>query len=629
MKRLFLLSLFINIHFALFGQPSTEWAQFAETTLSTNAYGTFNTTDNSGNTYNVGYYGTSSGETFVAGSESISAEEGIGYDGFIIKYDTDGVVLWMESLGGKDSHDYIRSIKTDGSGNIYLVGYYEDSANFDGANTITTSGQQDTFIVKYNSSGVFQWVKEIKGTSSIKGESVTIDTSGNIVVTGSYAAGTISCEGLSISGSTQSLFVAKFDSDGTATWIGSIEYYATIGAKSLSTDSNDNIYITGSINTSQSKIKTATDGVSNDYSDTNITLTDFTSGSSDIFITKFNYDGELQWFKSTTNTGTASGNGIIVDSNDNFYITGYYNGTINTVNTSNDNDAFIAKYNSAGTLIWLESYGGSGDQSGVATVVDQLDDVYLTTDNTIVKLDSDGNQEWTRSSSSPTGTLETQSISINSGGDIIISGQFKEDADFNGTSIDAERSAWSIFTTKFSNSDDLPIELLSFTGSLENNQVLFTWETASEINNDFFTLERSKDGKNWQIIETIKGAGNSSTTLKYTTVDTTPFSKKSYYRLKQTDFDRQYTYSNSISIQKESTNEFILSYYPNPSRNTLTIEHNASQDINYQIINALGQIELRGTLLQQNDVINLSNLKSGLHYLKTYKKTVKIIVAKD
>lgn len=94
----------------------------------------------------------------------------------------------------------------------------------------------------------------------------------------------------------------------------------------------------------------------------------------------------------------------------------------------------------------------------------------------------------------------------------------------------------------------LPIELISFDASLNNNNVDLYWATASEYNNDFFTIERSTDGLNWEHVTIVSGAGNSTQRLDYYIQDSRPLSGISYYRLKQTDFDGAFEYSNIVSV---------------------------------------------------------------------------------
>lgn len=111
----------------------------------------------------------------------------------------------------------------------------------------------------------------------------------------------------------------------------------------------------------------------------------------------------------------------------------------------------------------------------------------------------------------------------------------------------------------------LPIKLLYFKANTELNNINISWQTATEINNDYFTLEKSEDGINFYPLSIIKGAGNSNEILNYNYIDFHP-NDINYYRLKQTDFDGKYTYSNIIFVSKkqnENTNYHI--YYSNIS----------------------------------------------------------------
>lgn len=93
----------------------------------------------------------------------------------------------------------------------------------------------------------------------------------------------------------------------------------------------------------------------------------------------------------------------------------------------------------------------------------------------------------------------------------------------------------------------LPVELAKFWGEYDDGNVL-RWVTASEVNNDYFNVERSFDGVNWEIVGTVDGAGNSSEAIDYEYVDRNPNPQISYYRLVQVDYDRQYKYSDVVSI---------------------------------------------------------------------------------
>ena len=174
----------------------------------------------------------------------------------------------------------------------------------------------------------------------------------------------------------------------------------------------------------------------------------------------------------------------------------------------------------------------------------------------------------------------------------------------------------------------LPVTLLYFNIRKETNQkVSCEWSTVSEINNDYFTIERSKDGLLWEKVITINGAGNSSGTQKYKIIDQEPYTGISYYRLKQTDFDGQFEYSQvrSTSVKLENTS---LKVYPNPTINQITIKGNESELKEVKIYNTIGQDVTASTQqILNNDttlVIDLSKLVSGIYYIKT-KTTVKKI----
>jgi hypothetical protein len=109
----------------------------------------------------------------------------------------------------------------------------------------------------------------------------------------------------------------------------------------------------------------------------------------------------------------------------------------------------------------------------------------------------------------------------------------------------------------------LPIQLLCFDAKPENNSVKLNWTTATETNNDFFTIERSKDLNGFEELINIKGAGNSNQLINYSAVDAIPYHGVSYYRLKQTDFNGAYKYSDAVDVLFKK--EIAFSVFPNPS----------------------------------------------------------------
>ncbi len=112
----------------------------------------------------------------------------------------------------------------------------------------------------------------------------------------------------------------------------------------------------------------------------------------------------------------------------------------------------------------------------------------------------------------------------------------------------------------------LPIELVSFMASLENGKVLIKWTTNSETNNDYFSIERSINGISFEVINKIKGQGNSNSITNYIENDSNPLHGISYYRLRQTDFDGKNTVSEIVAINISKLEALPLNFeiYPNP-----------------------------------------------------------------
>ena len=167
----------------------------------------------------------------------------------------------------------------------------------------------------------------------------------------------------------------------------------------------------------------------------------------------------------------------------------------------------------------------------------------------------------------------------------------------------------------------LPIELLSFIAVCNNGSNKLTWKTASEQNNDYFTIEKSIDGENFSIITQLPSQGNSNVAQIYSVSDYTPFNITTYYRLKQTDLDGQFTYSNIISLNCSSNNviEDILPISPSNGSIEVIIQGISGKTYHLKLTNVLGQlITNKEVTLSENQqaviIINL-NLSSGIYYI--------------
>ncbi len=150
--------------------------------------------------------------------------------------------------------------------------------------------------------------------------------------------------------------------------------------------------------------------------------------------------------------------------------------------------------------------------------------------------------------------------------------------------------SWSspIWYTKLTS--PLPIELLSFTGRATPKGNLLEWSTATELNNDYFTLERSKNGTEFEELVKIAGAGSSLSQLDYNYTDATAPIGINYYRLKQTDYDGSFSFSRIISIRTEKQGG-AFSIYPNPSTGIFYITfENANDPVTITVFDTEGRI---------------------------------------
>jgi hypothetical protein len=178
----------------------------------------------------------------------------------------------------------------------------------------------------------------------------------------------------------------------------------------------------------------------------------------------------------------------------------------------------------------------------------------------------------------------------------------------------------------------LPVELLSFTGECYNQNIALEWSTATEINNDYFSIERSIDGVNWELVTKVEGAGNSSSIKTYSYIDVWQYMNKSYYRLKQTDFDGEFKNSSIIPIEKCGEDIIELAIYPNPviEKLNLSYEGDKSQILSTSIYNLMGEIVYYSEFYQSKIVFeNKLNGVYFIHVNTTSKNSIEKFIVAD
>ena len=201
--------------------------------------------------------------------------------------------------------DWSQAITIDSSGNCYVTGFFSGTATF-GTTQITSSGERDIFIAKYDTDGNFQWVRKAGGTDFETGTDISIDASGNCYVTGHFqGTATFGTTQITSSGN-EDIFIAKYDTDGNFQWVRKAGGVDDDKGQRIAIDNLGNLYITGIFQ-----------GIAT-FETTQLT----SSGWNDIFIAKYDTDGNFQWVRKAGGTGNDVGYGIAADASGNCYVTG-------------------------------------------------------------------------------------------------------------------------------------------------------------------------------------------------------------------------------------------------------------------------------------------------------------------
>ncbi len=546
------------------------------------------TVDNFNNVYVTGsFFGTAD---FDPGAGVFNLTSAGKDDIFVLKLNSSGNFLWAKRIGSPGD-DGGNCIKADALGNVYVTGYFQETADFNpGAGVFNMvaagPGGDDIFVLKLDANGNFRWAKRMGEGNADIGNSLAVDATGNVYTTGFYVLWGLFLSPVDfdpgagaflLGGAGQEIFIQKLDSAGNFVWAKGIGSTGNNVGLSIALDASGNVYTTGFF-----QLTVDFDpgpGVAN--------LT--CAGSKDAFILKLDNAGNYVWAKQMGSTAFDAGRAIAVDNAGNVYTTGQFSGTVdfdpnagvtNLTSTVGVSDIFIQSLNSAGNFLWAKSMGGPLFQNGVAIAVSSPGTVYVS-------------------------------------GDFSMTVDFNPDAPvFNITSPGFE----SMFVLKLGPTGALPIKLLSFSASQNENEIKTEWTTATETNNDYFTLERSSDAVNFEPISTVKGAGNSTSEREYAFADEHPFKGVSYYRLKQTDYDGHFSYSDAVAVSIVATHDFMV--YPNPTtgRVFLNINSHTSENLRADVTDVTGRMVLSEPI-QTNDgatvhALDLSSFEKGTYLVQ-------------
>lgn len=349
-------------------------------------------------------------------------------------------LAWSRQFG-TTAQDNGNSVAVDSAGNVYVTGFTNGSLG--GIN----AGFADAFLSRYNASGALEWTRQIGSSALDVGNSVAVDAAGNAYITG-YTGGSI-LGGTNTGG--EDAFITRYNTDGTVAWsrqIGTSTVDRSFGVAVAA----GNVYISGFTRGSL--------------------LGQTNSGGDDAFVTRYDTDGNVAWSRQIGTSTADDSRGVAVDAAGNVYISGSTLGSLGVANPSPGNaDAFLTRFDADGTLAWSRQIGTSESDFSHNLAVDAAGNSYITgvtrgslggpnaglDDAFLARYNADGSLAWTR---------QIGSNSFDAG---------------NGVAVDADGNA---YITGFIRSDlgreDVLLSRYNFDGTLAWTQSISTGAAIDE-----------------------------------------------------------------------------------------------------------------------------------------------------
>lgn len=517
-----------------------------------NAFGYSIAVDATGNVFTIdNFNGT---VDLDPGSGTFNLTSAGNKDVYVQKLDSNGNFLWAKAIGGS-GNDFGSAIAIDPTGNIYITGNFNGTADFDpgsGTYNMTSAGNNDIFIQKMDNNGNFLWAKAFGGTDKDFGISIAVDVAGNVYTTG-YFSGTADFDpGSGIHNLTSignnDMFIQKLDSNGNFLWAKSVGGGSYAFGYSVAVDAAGNVFTTGKF------------AGTVDFDPGSGTHNLNPVGIFDIFILKLDNNGNFQWAHGFGSGDQNAGYSIAVDAAGNVYTVGNFNGTIDfdpgigTYNLSpvGGNDIFVQKLDANGNFLWAKAIGGNYYDIAYSIAVDAASNVYITgefyttvdfdpgsgtynitsagqSDIFIQKMDSNGNFKWAKSYGS-------------------------NNYDY-GLSI-ATDAANNVYTKG------------GFNGTVNFNQGVGVHNLTSAGDNDIFLLKLS---------QTIHNTGHDVETAE---------------------------------------NNTPIRVFPNPAKEIVNIETNLQDTYSIVVLDALGKTVLHIEANQSNTTLSIANLSKGVYLIQ-------------
>ena len=362
--------------------------------------------DSEGNVYTAG---------FTTGDLG-GVNQGGGKDGWVAKYDSNGNQQWIRQIGTVGIDNALgTNLSADGN-ELYVIG------NTSGDLAGTNEGGDDVWVAKYDSDGNQQWIRQYGTAGSDNAEGIDSDADGNIYI-GGYTNGDLGAPNNNkdpdAPSPTSDSYVTKFDSEGNQLWITQFGTINLDGTYGLAVDQEGNIFTAGH-----------TDG---DLAGSN-------AGLYDTWISKFDSDGNQLWIQQFGSPDYEFTWDVDTDSEGNVYSVGWTAGSLGSNANAGFYDVFLAKYDTDGNQQWIEQFGSAGSDHGFGLDIDSNDTIYVTgytddllgesnaggdivgaDDAFVATFDTDGNQLGVNQFGS-SGVDRARDISVGAPGEVALSG---------------------------------------------------------------------------------------------------------------------------------------------------------------------------------------------------------------
>ena len=287
-----------------------------------------------------------SGNAFISGDTmgSLGGTNAGRLDAFLAKYDTAGNLLWTKQLG-TSADDYSWSVAVDDSSNAFISGYTKGSLGG------TNAGAEDAYLAKYDPTGTLLWTKQLGTSADDYSWSVAVDGSGNAFISG-YTKGSLGGTNAGV----EDAFLAKYDPAGTLLWTEQLGMTRGDYSDSVALDAFGNAYISGF---------------------TKGSLGGLNAGGLDAFLAKYDTAGNLLWTEQLGTSDDDYSYSVALDNSGNAFISGYTKGSLGGPNAGWE-DAYLAKYDPAGTLLWTEQIGTNYNDDSLSVAVDGSGNAWIS-----------------------------------------------------------------------------------------------------------------------------------------------------------------------------------------------------------------------------------------------------------